>query len=185
MKRGKKNGNCSFISIFMTERIISELMKMFKDQDDAWNALYKLNTFNEEEINKIYSKIKDSLIETKASSPIQTIMIIERVLPYNIKYFKSYKAIFKKIYDEYHPKLYQIHIEVLPYILWSDISDEDGILLSEKFNDEIIKQKTKKYSLDFLEDNTIYKVIMDDNIESFIFFTEREGFDAKLVSVRI
>lgn len=80
-------------------------MNSYKDFNDACVALYKLNTFNENDIYKIYLNIKKTMIETKILSPYKILIMVHLALTHNIKYFNSYKEIFKKIYEEYHPNL--------------------------------------------------------------------------------
>ncbi|EAY09324.1 hypothetical protein TVAG_394960 [Trichomonas vaginalis G3] len=127
----------------MTEAKYNELMNLYQDFYDTCCAVYKLHTFNEVEINKIYFDIRNTIVETKIMSPYQTLTMIHLALTYNVKYFKSYKAIFKKVYDEYHPNLMHRYSIKFPSILWQDLSDEHGILLSERFSSEIEKMILK------------------------------------------
>ncbi|EAY23341.1 hypothetical protein TVAG_186490 [Trichomonas vaginalis G3] len=152
-------------------------MDLYKDFNYVYDSLYKLKTFSEEGINKIYLDIKNLMFETKRAPPNQILTIISTAMPFNIKYIKPYKEIFKMIYTEYHPIFTRGEIQSIPYILWADLQDENGVLLSTRYSSGIEANKTKDYSLNFIEDNTIYRAIMYDDKFSFIIFTETDSFD--------
>ncbi|EAX85334.1 hypothetical protein TVAG_022550 [Trichomonas vaginalis G3] len=117
------------------------------------------------------------MFETKRSSPNQILTIISTAMAFNVKYIKQYMEIFKMIYQEYHPIFTRKEIQSIPYIFWADLQDENGVLLSTRYSSEIEANKTKDYSLNFIEDNTIYRAIIYDDKFSFIIFTETDSFD--------
>ncbi|EAY17501.1 ankyrin repeat protein, putative [Trichomonas vaginalis G3] len=117
------------------------------------------------------------MFETKHASPNQILTIISTAMAFNIKYIKSYKEIFKMIYQEYHLIFTRKEVQRIPYILWGDLQDENNILLSTRYSSGIEANETKDYSLNFIEDNTIYRTIIYDDKFSFIIFTESNNFD--------
>ncbi|EAY12029.1 ankyrin repeat protein, putative [Trichomonas vaginalis G3] len=154
-----------------------DLMDMCQDFIYVYDTLYKLKTFNKKEINKIYLDIKGLLLETKQASPNQILTIISTAMIHNIKYLKQYKAIFNKIYKEYHPIFTHNELKNIPHILWADLSDENGVLLSEKYIYDFARNKYKYSTTNFMEENTIYRAIMYDDKFSFIAFIETDGFN--------
>ncbi|EAY17549.1 ankyrin repeat protein, putative [Trichomonas vaginalis G3] len=103
-------------------------------------------------------------------------MIIEAVqmaAAFNNKYFRSYLKIFKKVYEEYHPAIYTPPSPAMLYFLYMDY----GVLAFGITLQTIQKLELKGFVLDVHPENTIYRAIMNDDIQSFIAFTERAGFD--------
>lgn len=149
-------------------------MNLFQDFVNVYNKLYRLKTFADEEIQEFYQEIKTKLLEAKNGSPDQILLSISYAVSFNLRYYKQYKAFFKMIYDEYHPSWFNLSI---PYFLWCDLTDEHGFSLSEKYRNAIERQSKFEYSFEFLEESTIYRAILNDDIESFISFTERDDFN--------
>ena len=151
-----------------TDFNISELFELTKDYSESFRALYRLHTFDEGEIDKIYQNIKSKIIETKIISPPKFVESISNAIQHNNRYLKSYFRIFEKLYEDYHPgKDYNY-----------DISCGFDKLIYDKYKFSYIDPKYHEDLSEFLNENTIYKSILDDDIKSFIFFTGRKGFDA-------
>ena len=148
----------------------SELMNTYKDYDDLFVRLYRLHTYKEEEVDEIYQEIKKQLLETKMFTPIKLISILYTAAKFNNRYLRSYFSIFKKIFDEYHITTDSGISSIFLYFL----NMEYGIQTSGQNN---TRYNLQKLSLDVFEENTIYRAIMEDDIEKFMLFTESEDFD--------
>ena len=124
-------------------------MGKYKGYHDTITALYNLKTTNEEELRRTYQNIKINLIDTTLLKPNRIVNIISSIPLSNSYQYYSYLTILEKLNHEY-----------------------PGI-------DQEIINDYKKWSnhYDPLNKNTIYKAIMNDDIKSFVSFTEREGFD--------
>ncbi|EAX90822.1 hypothetical protein TVAG_455500 [Trichomonas vaginalis G3] len=146
-----------------------ELRSIYKYYIDSYNALYRLKTENEKELNKIYKMIKTELIDSKIYPPKKIIEDILYIIPYNNRYAKSYLSLAKLLYDNYQVKE-TIHVPLpIRYLFYR----EYGIKLNKSDDFE----KNKFENLDFLSEDTIYRVIMNNELERFISFTERKGFN--------
>ncbi|EAY17898.1 hypothetical protein TVAG_225240 [Trichomonas vaginalis G3] len=128
------------------------------------NSLYRLKTFNDNEIEKIYNDIKFKLIETNIISPSQILPIIKTAAKSNNYYFRSYWTLFKKVIEEYQLK----QAKHIGYIFDYFVFKEYGFLLDEKHKKYRSSYKTNNYSLDVHNEYTIFRSIMDDDIKSFI-----------------
>ncbi|EAX92064.1 hypothetical protein TVAG_460240 [Trichomonas vaginalis G3] len=147
----------------------TELRSIHKYYIDLYNALYQLKTENEEEINKIYKMIKTELIDSKKCLPYTIISHILCIIPFKNRYTKAYFSLVKLIYDNY-----QVNEEIkIPFSIRYLFYIEYGIKLSKEDDFETIKSEYH----DINTDDTIYRAIMYNDLERFIFFTEREGFD--------
>ncbi|EAY22741.1 ankyrin repeat protein, putative [Trichomonas vaginalis G3] len=155
-------------------------MNLTKDIDGAYSALYKLNTFDEEEIDNIYEDIEIKLIDTKVSSPIKILKAINLLAKYRNKYFHAYLYLYKKLIENYG----LIQENSIPALFQYFLNEEYSICVYETKSKELEEIEEKHYTLDIHEDNTIYKAIMNDQKEIFISFIEKEGFDEtqKLIS---
>ncbi|EAY15353.1 ankyrin repeat protein, putative [Trichomonas vaginalis G3] len=151
----------------------AELMEINKDYIDAFDSLYRLKTFDSDKIDQIYNKIKNVLIESKMFPPSIICEIISSIIKYNNRYLKSYWALFKKIYEEYQPKDIKHVSSVFDYFVFK----EYGIVFNESHKDKFRNYESQNLSLEVHEKNTIYRAIMEDDLISFIMFTERDGFD--------
>ncbi|EAX88712.1 hypothetical protein TVAG_435530 [Trichomonas vaginalis G3] len=150
-----------------------EIMAMNKSYDDTFNALYKLKTYKEDEINKIFEGMKTNLIDKEAFSPSQMCKIVANLARHRNKYFKSYWTIFIKIYNQYQPNSINKMCSVFDYFM----NKEYGIIFN-KSNMQYFKQfEAEKFSLDVHEPGTIYRAIMDDDKLSFIALINCAGFD--------
>ncbi|EAY02605.1 ankyrin repeat protein, putative [Trichomonas vaginalis G3] len=147
----------------------AELRSAYKYYIDLYNALYQLKTEKEEDLISIYKKIKTELIDSKKYPPQNIISDILHIIPYNNRYTKSYLTLAKLISDEYQVKQVK-SAELISIFLFYK---EYGIKLNKSAQFEKIDFK----NLDIHSENTIYRAIMDNDIEKFIFFTESEGFD--------
>ena len=147
----------------------SELKSIYKCYIDSYNAFYKLKTENEEEMNKIYKMIKTELIDSKKRLLYIIVSDILRIIPYNNRYTKAYLSLAKLIYDNY-----QVNEEIrVPLTVGYLFYKEHGIKLNKSDDFEKIKSE----NLQIHKENTIYRAIMYNDLESFISFTERDGFD--------
>ena len=77
-----------------------KLMEMNKGYIDAFDALYKLNTNEEDQLNKIFEKIKINLIESKICTPSYICKKIITASMLNIRYYSSYMSILKNVCNE-------------------------------------------------------------------------------------
>lgn len=156
----------------MNKEVYYELMAICYDYNDIMNSLYKLNTTNEDELNKICQDIKSKLIETKILDSSDVLDIITTASECNCRYFKSYWTLFKKIYKNSTR-------EVLPgsTVFSYFLNKEFGVDLNFIDMDRIKEYNIQNSSIEVHEENTIYRAIMDDDVKSFIQFTEKDGFN--------
>ncbi|EAX89239.1 hypothetical protein TVAG_037240 [Trichomonas vaginalis G3] len=146
----------------------NELKSMCKRHIDTYNVLYQLKTPYNEDLISIYKVIKTNLIDSMKILPCNIVKGILDIIPYNKRYAKTYLELAKIIVDEYHVK----NVTSIPFISNFLFYKKYGIKLHcfEEYEREDID------NLDKLEENTIYRAIMYDAIETFIYFIEREGF---------
>ena len=161
-------------NFFMSDQNIlpskyNELRNIFKYYIDSYIALYWLKAKSEEELNSIYNKIKIEMIDSKKYPPQRVIEDILGIIPYNNRYTKSYLEIAKHISDDYHVIEVNKVEAISNYLFYK----EYGIkICNAKF---LLKQKL--INVNVHSENTIYKAIMDNDLETFILFTETDGFD--------
>ncbi|EAX99996.1 hypothetical protein TVAG_029010 [Trichomonas vaginalis G3] len=146
-----------------------ELRSIYGYYIDSYNALYQLKTEKEDELNKIYKMIKTELIDSKKYPPQIIMNNILNIIPYNNRYAKSYLFLAKLIYDEYHVEEVNDLMDISNILFYK----EYGIRLGKSDNFEKINSK----NLDIHTENTIYRAIMYNDLERFITFTQRDGFD--------
>ncbi|EAY16273.1 hypothetical protein TVAG_423260 [Trichomonas vaginalis G3] len=147
----------------------SELRSKYKYYIDSYVALYQLKTEKEEEINKIYKMIKTSLIDSNGYPPKRIMKDILNIIPYNNRYTKSYLLLAKLVSDDYHVN--EINkVELISNFMFYK---EYGIKLNKSDNFETINSK----NLYIHTEDTIYRAIMNNDLERFITFTEREELD--------
>ncbi|EAY02479.1 hypothetical protein TVAG_055680 [Trichomonas vaginalis G3] len=140
------------------------LLHMCKDYIDAFNSLYTIKSNTEEEIDKVYEKIKKNLLENKLFSPEEIIIQIQFACDYRIGYLRAYWEIFKKIYHEYGIKHdYDINPK-FAFLLYKeyDFILDTGLLY--EFN----KMKYKKFTVDVFQENSINFAIMKDDVAKLI-----------------
>ncbi|EAY22298.1 hypothetical protein TVAG_377770 [Trichomonas vaginalis G3] len=147
----------------------SELRSIYKYYIDSYNALYQLKTENEEDLNSIYKLIKTELIDSNKHPPQIIIRDILNIIPYNNRYTKSYLSLAKHISDDYHVTDVRKVEPVSNFLFYK----EYGIKL-DKSNDF---EKINTENLEIHSEDTIYRAIMYNDLERFIAFTERDGFD--------
>ncbi|EAY07712.1 hypothetical protein TVAG_117930 [Trichomonas vaginalis G3] len=146
-----------------------ELRSAHKDYIDLYIALYQLKTENEEELNSIYKMIRATLIDTNKYLPKNAIRDILDIIPYNNRYTKSYLSFAKRISDDYNVKQVNNILPISNFMFYK----EYGIILDKSKN-----FKEFEYDdLDIFSENTIYRIIMDNNKEKFIQFIESDEFD--------
>ncbi|EAX99713.1 ankyrin repeat protein, putative [Trichomonas vaginalis G3] len=146
-----------------------ELRSNYKNYIDSYNALYQLKAQNEEEIKEIYEMIKRELIDSNKHIPQNIINDILSIIPYNNRYTKSYLKLIKLISDDYYGK----DVKSIPLTSSFYFYNKKGNDLDRSIDFPVINYEYQE----ILTKNTIYRAIMYDDKESFIFFTEREGFD--------
>ncbi|EAY18199.1 hypothetical protein TVAG_122650 [Trichomonas vaginalis G3] len=146
-----------------------ELRGTYKYYIDLYIALFHLKTEKEEELISIYKLIKTELIDSTKYLPKYIMRDILRVILYNNRYAKSYLFLAKLIYDDYHVS----EVDNIPFI--------SNYLFNEEYQIKLDKSQYIRDNIDgFLDihtENTIYRAIMLNDVENFIFFTEREGFN--------
>ncbi|EAX96060.1 hypothetical protein TVAG_265490 [Trichomonas vaginalis G3] len=141
---------------------------MFKPYIDSFNAIYKLRTDDEEEIKKIYLKIKNDLIETNVVELKYVYDSIGNIITLNNRYYKSYLRLIKFFYDDYQLK----HMEYISCTISFLFYKQYGMKLNKNYNEFQI-------FIECLEENTIYRAIMYDDLNQLIAFTEKPDFDRK------
>ncbi|EAY01266.1 hypothetical protein TVAG_027340 [Trichomonas vaginalis G3] len=147
----------------------NKLRSIYKYYIYSYIALYQLKTEKEEELKSIYKMIKTELIDSKKYHPTNAIKDILNIIPYNNRYTKSYLFLAKLICDDYHVTEVR-SVATIPNFLFYK---EYGIKLYKSDNFE----KNKSENLNIHTENTIYRAIMYNDLETFISFTERDGFD--------
>ncbi|EAY10364.1 hypothetical protein TVAG_109480 [Trichomonas vaginalis G3] len=147
----------------------SELRSIFKYYIGIYNELYQLKTENEEDLKDIYKIIKTELIDSMKYLPINVIKDILNIIPYNNRYTKSYLSLAKLISDEYHVKEVKKVATISNFLFYK----EYGIKLDKSADFEKINSE----NLEIHTGDTIYRAIMYNDLERFIYFTERDGFD--------
>ena len=147
----------------------SELRSIYQYYIDSYTALYQLKAEKEDEILTIYKMIKTNLIDSNKHHPRNVMRDILNLIPYNNRYAKSYLKLAKLISDEYHITEVS-HIPIISNYLFYK---EYGIELSTTvdFRTRYLK------NTDIDSNDTIYRSIMYDDKERFIYFIERDGFD--------
>ncbi|EAY15748.1 hypothetical protein TVAG_187990 [Trichomonas vaginalis G3] len=113
--------------------------------------------------------IKTNLIDSQKCLPQIIIKDILDIIPYNNRYTKSYLSLAKLISDDYQVKEVSKVNLVSNFLFYK----EYGIKLHKSADFKIIKSE----NLDILKENTIYRALMNNDLEVFISFTEIEGFD--------
>ncbi|EAY21800.1 hypothetical protein TVAG_238260 [Trichomonas vaginalis G3] len=146
----------------------NELRSRCKYYIDIYNVLYQLKTENEEELKSIYKMIKTELIDSKNYLPQNIIKDILDIIPYNNRYTKSYLYLAKFVYDDYNV-IYVNNVEpISKFLFYKEFGirlDKSGDFINIHYEDRDIFTK-----------NTIYRAIMDDDKERFIYFIESEEF---------
>lgn len=149
-----------------------ECIEKNKEYCEAFDSIYKLSTNDTNEINAIFDKIKKILISSNYFSPAHILIHIQNAALHRNRFFRGYWMLFKKILDEFQPtKIKNISLG-FDYIIYQEYH--------KFFNPEhqrVIKTNFR-FPIDVHEDNNnIYKVIMNDDKENFIFFIEQDEFD--------
>ncbi|EAY14546.1 hypothetical protein TVAG_388790 [Trichomonas vaginalis G3] len=155
----------------------ADLMSMNQDYNDTFMSIYRLHTSDEHEIDIIFEKIKRNLVEPKIFSPTDIMATISNISKYNNRYYKSYYSLFKKLYEEYRPTKVPDITFAFDYFAYKDY----GVIL-EKYKDLNTDFKwfeSDQVSLDIHEDNTIYRSIINDDVDSLITFTRKFWFNSK------
>ncbi|EAY17887.1 hypothetical protein TVAG_011120 [Trichomonas vaginalis G3] len=147
----------------------NELRNICKYHIDSYNALYQIKSENDEELNTIYNMIKTEMIDSQKHPPLDIIKDILSIIPYNNRYAKSYLYLAKLIFDNCHVK----DIDIVEDILDS-MFDNGGLIRLNKYK---VFEEIKSKIIDNHANKTIFRAIMYNDLESFIFFTERDGFD--------
>ncbi|EAY21604.1 ankyrin repeat protein, putative [Trichomonas vaginalis G3] len=146
-----------------------ELISIYKYHINIYNALYRLKTGNNEELNSIYKLIKIELIETRKYPPPKIIKDILDIIPYKNRYAKFYLELAKIISTDY------------------DVTKVNSISLISNFlfyNEYRINlDKTQDFvnmrliNLDIHKEDPIFRAIMNNDFNEFISITGSEHFD--------
>ncbi|EAX99507.1 ankyrin repeat protein, putative [Trichomonas vaginalis G3] len=147
----------------------SELRSIHRHYIDCYIALYQLKTKDEKELNTFYTMIKSDLIHSNKCHPYDVVKDILNIIPFNNRYTKSYLKLAKDLSDDYQVTEVRDIPTISNYLFYK----EYGIILDK--NSDF--KKITSENLEFHTKDTIYRAIMDNNLESFISFTERNGFD--------
>ncbi|EAY13227.1 ankyrin repeat protein, putative [Trichomonas vaginalis G3] len=147
----------------------SELRDNYKYYINLYNALYQLKTQNVEELNSIFKLIKTELIDSRNYHPDCIMKDILNIIPYNNRYAKSYLTLAKLISNAYNVKQVLGILSISNFMFYKKY----GIKLYKIDDFEQIKYE----NIDIHTEYTIHRAIMYNDIETFISFTEREGFD--------
>ncbi|EAX85515.1 hypothetical protein TVAG_240300 [Trichomonas vaginalis G3] len=147
----------------------NKLRSICKYYIDSYLALYQLKTEKEEELKSIYKMIKTELIDSKKYLPTNAIKDILDIIPYNNRYTKSYLFLAKLISDDYH----------ITYV--NKVQPISNFLFYKEYGIKLYKsddfEKVNSENLEIHTENTIYGAIMYNDLETFITFTEQEGFN--------
>ena len=111
-------------------------------------ALFRLATFNDQEIDEIYKNLSNFLIGNKYKEPGEVKGMIFNALRYNNRFMESYLKIFRKLYQEYFPD-----IDIEPELN----SIRDNLLV-------------------FHEIDPFYKAIFNDDVKSLIDLLHQSSF---------
>ncbi|EAY23491.1 hypothetical protein TVAG_071550 [Trichomonas vaginalis G3] len=135
-----------------------ELFDLCKDYISIYKRIYKLNIFDDVEINNFYQEIKNKLIATKIQTPDIVLSNVNSAMENNNCYYKSYKTIIDMICNDYGVKFSPfIDIKdiqtmsadfkaILNAIINDDIEALKPFTETENFNGNILI-KTKFYPL--------------------------------------
>lgn len=132
----------------------SELRNTYQYHIDLYNALYRLKTVDEEELDKNYKMIKTFK---------NIVNNIFGIIPYNNRYIISYLKPAKFIFDLKDVKDIKITSDMPFYKEFGTIFGDHSIF----FN----------YHCHIHKENTIYNAIMYNDKERFIKLTETNGFN--------
>ncbi|EAY23295.1 hypothetical protein TVAG_186030 [Trichomonas vaginalis G3] len=118
--------------------------------------------------------VKRNLIDKNIFMPDQILSQISKMFKYNNRYLMSYWFIFKMIYEEFKPEKIDNISTVFNYFVYH----EYGTILSFRKKPRF---KYLNYISIYVHDvNNIFKAIMNDDIISFIGFTQDKDFDAEV-----
>ncbi|EAY08770.1 hypothetical protein TVAG_188570 [Trichomonas vaginalis G3] len=141
------------------------------------NAIYCLNTFDEEKIDQIFLDIKNKIIETKILTPEKVLIILNNASMFRNRYLKSYIYIFKRIYYEYIQKPMKEVREIYNYLLYKEYE----IIYDDKHQENFKKYEEQNYSWDVHKKDTIFWAIMNDDKKLFEEFLARDDFNASIM----
>ncbi|EAY09143.1 hypothetical protein TVAG_363580 [Trichomonas vaginalis G3] len=147
----------------------NKLRSIYKYYIDSYIALYQLKTDKEEELNLIYKMIKTELIDSKKHIAKNIIRDSFKIIPYNNRYIKSYLYLTKLIFDENHVNEVNSIYSISNFLVYK----EYGIKLDKSGDFEEISSD----KLNIHIENTIYRAIMYNDLERFVYLIERDGFD--------
>ncbi|EAY18370.1 hypothetical protein TVAG_045720 [Trichomonas vaginalis G3] len=146
-----------------------DLRRIYGYYIDTYNAIYRLTTENEEELNKIYQMIGTNLINKRRYLSKTIIRNILNIIPYKNRYTKFYLELAKCIYDEYHVKEVKGVSAISNYLFYKEFRIQlETSYIFEEINTDNLAIHTE---------DSIYRAIMYNDLKIFIAFTEKEGFD--------
>ncbi|EAX70761.1 hypothetical protein TVAG_536910, partial [Trichomonas vaginalis G3] len=157
-----------------------ELKEISNDLFAAYDAIYKIQTLDDDEINKIFEFIKVRCFGILRISPVEIMQRISDEFVYQNRYIRSCWSLFIKIYQEYRPKRVTHISDIFDYFFYKEYE----FTLSGQHPIKFIEYEKQNISFDIHIPHTIYRAIMDDDIRSFISRTQEEEFniDHKLKS---
>lgn len=131
----------------------NKFYSQFKDYIETIDSLYRLSASKESEITEIYTNIRSILIEKYKTTPQTILSCISKIVTYRNKHLKAYLALFKMIYDDFHPETLNFIDHKLFYYFWK----EYNIVLAD-FSEF-------KVPCNIYNENTIFYAIMNDNAD--------------------
>ena len=151
-----------------------DIINRFEDYSSTINELYMLKTDDEEEIQKLFEKIKTKLIETNIFTASQIINEISIIIQFRNRYLKSYFSLFKVLYDEYKPR------EEIPAIFVYLLYKDSNNLISTHCEKEFTQFEEEKVSFEVHEKGSVFRSIMDDDLQSLKTYMDNQGFETKI-----
>ena len=130
------------------------LMPQFASYCETIDSIYRLKTDADDELIKIYQTIENNLIQTKLFSPDDIISVLLVALRFNNRFVMSYYSIYQQIIDAHKNQIFNKQQVSFFNNIKSDF-------------DSLIDQDLKQLS----------EAILSDDIELFISYTQRVGFD--------
>ncbi|EAX98695.1 hypothetical protein TVAG_333590 [Trichomonas vaginalis G3] len=156
-----------------TKTHYNSIMGTMKEYYDTFKALHLSNLDTDEEVNRLYEIIENNLIKTNIFQPYQVINLYSVLFVCKNKNNGLYFRIFKKVYDKYPEVQNELLSSPFCYYLQKDYG------IHAKSNDNYVDRVLNALNppLGVFKDNTIMKAIMNDDIESFKEFANKENFD--------
>lgn len=150
-----------------------DLLPLYGDYIDAYDSIYKIKTHDESEILEIFQKIKNVLIGKYKIPVMQLLKDIDQASKYRLKYLKSLWALFRMIYDAYHPiEKIDNYVESFPKIINHNIQTGKEISFSQCLTDGLVDEFLYVY-----EEGTLLEAVMNDDLDTFKEKVQASKFD--------